>query len=342
MKTGFWLRGGNGKLAGATVYKDKSTGETIMREVVTPSNPKTEKQTIQRIIMHTAAYAYHVMKEICDHSFEGMKVGRDTMGYFIAQNVQLLREKVQASGLDFDNCMSFLPLGKKVWTGNNYQVSMGSLPRIYALANGGSGYAKIAAIETNTYQGVIDALGLKRGDQLTFMVIESNSTNEEDVYPEFSFSRVILDPLNADGSQAALSSAFVDDGAINLPSFRNEGSFDFAFDTCLKFRSATGKKVLAVAVIASRQASDDKWLRSTAYLDIYALTDWSLQECIDMAATGVQTDIYAPNPHYLNNSGEGGTQATDSEGGTGSDDNNGGGDDNGNDGPPPEGGGFGG
>jgi hypothetical protein len=333
----FGLRRGSTKshtfsvLNGQQITKDRVEGG---------KNPRTLNQMIQRCFVATIGQAYSALKVICDHSFEGMKVGRDTMGYFIAQNVQLLREKVQASGLDFDNCMSFLPLGKKVWTGNNYQVSMGSLPRIYALANGGSGYAKIAAIETNTYQGVIDALGLKRGDQLTFMVIESNSTNEEDMYPEFSFSRVILDPLNADGSQAALSSAFVDDGAINLPSFRNEGSFDFAFDTCLKFRSATGKKVLAVAVIASRQASDDKWLRSTAYLDIYALTDWSLQECIDMAATGVQTDIYAPNPHYLNNSGEGGTQTTDSEGG--SDDNNGGGDDNGNDGPPPEGGGFGG
>ena len=30
-KVGFWLKGGNGKLAGATVYK--SNGETVMREV---------------------------------------------------------------------------------------------------------------------------------------------------------------------------------------------------------------------------------------------------------------------------------------------------------------------
>lgn len=34
-KVGFWLKGANGKLAGATVYQ--SNGETIMREVVKPT-----------------------------------------------------------------------------------------------------------------------------------------------------------------------------------------------------------------------------------------------------------------------------------------------------------------
>ena len=63
MKTGFWLKGGKGKLAGATVYQQN--GETMMREVVSPTNPKTEKQIIQRIIMHTVMQSYSKMKEIC-------------------------------------------------------------------------------------------------------------------------------------------------------------------------------------------------------------------------------------------------------------------------------------
>ena len=81
MKTGFWLKGGKGKLAGATVYQQN--GETVMREVVSPTNPKTEKQIIQRIIMHTVMQAYSKMKEITDHSFEGFKKGQETMSYFI-------------------------------------------------------------------------------------------------------------------------------------------------------------------------------------------------------------------------------------------------------------------
>ena len=41
-KTGFWLKGANGKLAGATIYQ--SNGETIMREVVKGTDAKTTGQ----------------------------------------------------------------------------------------------------------------------------------------------------------------------------------------------------------------------------------------------------------------------------------------------------------
>lgn len=60
-KTGFWLKGANGKLAGATIYKQN--GETVMREVVTTSNPKTTPQLIQRIIMHTVMVAYSLKSQ---------------------------------------------------------------------------------------------------------------------------------------------------------------------------------------------------------------------------------------------------------------------------------------
>ncbi len=131
MKTGFWLKGGKGKLAGATVYQQN--GETVMREVVSPTNPKTEKQIIQRIVMHTVMQSYSKMKDICDHSFEGLKKGQPTMAYFMSQNVGFLRQKVaeqQAQGVAFDAMYNFVPLGLKGFTPNQYQVSMGSLPRV--------------------------------------------------------------------------------------------------------------------------------------------------------------------------------------------------------------------
>lgn len=45
-KAGFWLRGAHGKLAGSTVYQSKSG--TVIREIKTPSNPRTEAQMKQR------------------------------------------------------------------------------------------------------------------------------------------------------------------------------------------------------------------------------------------------------------------------------------------------------
>ena len=132
MKTGFWLRNGKGKLAGATVYQD-GNGNTVMREIVSPTNPKTQAQMVQRIIMHTVMQAYSKMKEICDHSFEGVKKGQDTMSLFMKENVQKCRAAVaemQAQGVAFINMYNFSLLGTKNFAANQYLVAMGSLPRV--------------------------------------------------------------------------------------------------------------------------------------------------------------------------------------------------------------------
>ena len=126
MKTGFWLRNGSGRLAGATVYKD-GNGNTVMREVVSPSNPKTQAQMVQRIIMHTVMQAYSKMKEICDHSFEGVKKGQDTMSLFMKENVQKCRAAVaemQAQGVAFINMYNFSLLGTKNFAANQYLVAI--------------------------------------------------------------------------------------------------------------------------------------------------------------------------------------------------------------------------
>lgn len=303
-----YLKGAKGKLAGATIYQ--SNGETLIREVVSPSNPKTEKQIIQRVIMHTVGQAYSLMSEICDHSFEGKKKGQECMSYFMQQNIAFARQQIatmQQAGTLFLNMYNFLPLGVKGFTPNQYQVAMGSLPMVTPVIRdeeSDAGY--IQGVGANTYAAVISALGLQRGDQLTFLVIDRPQPgNIQSV--RFSFARVILDPTNADYSQAPLSSAFVgENGKINLPSVRNEGNFSFEVNANgLKFVSRTAAAVVACAVIVSRQ-NGDKWMRSTSYLAYPAIEETSLQECIDAAESGVANQIYASNELYLNNAGEGG------------------------------------
>lgn len=323
-KTGFWLRNAKGKLAGATIYQQN--GETVMREVVSPSNPKTERQILQRIIMHTVMQSYSKMKEICDHSFEGIKKGQDTMAYFMKQNVQFAREKVaqmQADGTDFYDIYNFVPLGMKGYTPNQYQVAMGSLPSITAtLPNEDDAEINkvlIPAItkQNPTYQDVADALGLQRGDQLTFLIIKAAVNQNSFGQNEFMFARVILDPIDPETHlQLPMSTAFLASaGAINAPSFRNENSSNFAFaysstDNCLKFGSAASAKIGAACVIASRQYNSN-WLRSTTYMTYrgnFGQT-YSLGDCMDMAAQGANSTIYAPSEQYLNNAGTGGGQA---------------------------------
>ena len=334
-KVGFWLNGANGKLAGATLYKQN--GETVMREVVSPTNPKTEKQIIQRIIMHTVMQAYSKMKEICDHSFEGFKKGQATMSYFMSQNVGFAREKVasmQAQGVLFDNMYNFVPLGMKGFTPNQYQVSMGSLPQVVCnLRDDDEAKGFVTEIKTNTYEGVRAALGAERGDQLTFLMIDKNN-DASFGQCNFHFCRVILDPTNTDYSQAPMSTPFLDqNGKINLPSVRNEGNFTFSIDATngLSFTYNGSLTCAACAVILSRKMND-KWLRSTAYLTYQLTEEYSLGQCIAAAEQGTNATIYAAADAYLNNAGQGGGAGAEASSGDG---NNGGAGGNSNVSPDP-------
>lgn len=316
-KVGFWLKGANGKLAGATVYQ--SNGETLMREVVKPTDAKTTGQVLQRIVMHTVMSSYSLMKAICDHSFEGIKKGQDTMAYFLKQNVQFCREKIatmQAQGTSAYEMYNFMPLGRKGFTPNQYLISMGSLPQIQSyIIDDDTQHGYLAGFSANTYEDVINTLGLQRGDQVTFCIVVQSGPGL--MNNEFKYARVILDPTNADGTSAPLSSAFIVDGAINLPSARNEGNFYFEFNASnqIVFGVSAAEGGIANAVIASRKASDGSWMRSTSYMSYIngANDTYSLGMCLDMAKEGAANPIVTTNALYLNNAG---TNA--SEGGEGS------------------------
>lgn len=329
-KTGFWLKGATGKLAGTTMYKDPTTGETIMREIVSPSNPKTRAQNIQRIILSTVGGAYSIMKEICDHSFEGMKQGRETMSYFMKQNLQTCRDAVarmQNEGMSFYQMYNFTPIGRKDFSPNQYQISMGSLPAVEASVisketTPGSGinmkFGQVLAIKENTYQAVIDALGLQRGDQLTFVSV-SRFTAGSAVTSEFNFVRVILDPTSPeDYTQLPLSTEFLDaEGKINAPSIRNEGTEKaiFAIDSTNGLTFSISKRpgnltnVSACAVIVSRKVGDS-WNRSTAYLAYDGSYTYNMGQCLD-AIGRASAPVYTGSEQYLNNAGEGGGAAAE-------------------------------
>lgn len=316
-KTGFWLRGAKGKLAGTTMYKDPTTGETIMREVVTPSNPKTEAQLLQRIIMATIGSAYSLSKAITDHSFEGLKAGRETMSYFMKQNINFCREKIASmleEGLTYYDIFNFLKLGSKGFVPNQYQLSMGSLPQVDAslLAKNISAtelkrYGLVGGISENSYAAVINTLGLQRGDQLTFISVEQISVNDS----VFKYARVILDPTDPDTKlPLGLDVPFIgENGKINAPSVRNEGDFTFAVETSgVSFIPSVTRQpagITGCAVIVSRKVGDN-WNRSTSYLAYQEGIGYSLGECIDAAADGASVNLYTPNALYLNNAGQGG------------------------------------
>ena len=322
-KTGFWLRGAKGKLAGAALQKG-ANGETIIREVVTPNNPQTVAQMIQRTLMSTVGRAYSAMKEITDHSYEGYKKGQQTMAAFQQYNLRVLRDKVEkavADGVDLYELYAFNPIGSNLFVVNEYQIARGSLPVVTLTATDEDDAlpGALMALPENTYQSVIDTYGLQRGDQLTFVVINANQTDRGHT---FHFARVILDPTNEDGSQAALSTAFVSGGRINLPSVRNEGQFHTLSYADGQLKLNMGRTIAAAGCIVSRQNSDDTWRRSDARLVVMNPDNgYTLQESLDR---GGSAGISTLNSQYLNNAGQGSVlQSGSGNSGSGNSENSG-------------------
>lgn len=307
-KTGFWLKGAKGKVAGTTIYQ--SNGETVMR-VINRSikNPRSKAQLIQRIITKTVMKQYSAMKAICDHSFEGVTAGANSMARFATINNTLLRERIakaQQEGDAFSEMYNFIPLKTAKFIPAAVQLAEGSLPIVDV--TGVSDTAQTLAGITNTYQGVLSALGLERGDQLTFCTVEGY--DNADGY-RFDYVRVILDPREEDGSAAPLSTAFIgENNNIVKPSFRNEGSFFYLKVEAGHVNFAINiDSVVAAAVIVSRKVGNE-WLRSKAILKVdtggLGANNISLQEALDLAIQG--TEIYTDSERYLNNAGEGGPQ----------------------------------
>lgn len=132
-KVNLWLRGARGKFAGTSLSKG-ANGETIAREVVTPSNPNTEKQRFQRAIMATTLKAYSAFSELFDHSFQGKSKGSACQQEFMALNLTALRNSVaddmtsyNENGVLFSKLYTALVLPKSEYPAPNaYFISKGT------------------------------------------------------------------------------------------------------------------------------------------------------------------------------------------------------------------------
>lgn len=304
-KGNLFLGFGRGKVGDVVFYR--SNGEQITRSLNrNPKNPRSESQLLQRIIMGTVMQAYSKMKSITDHSFEGVQPGAATMSEFLRLNVDNLRARVASeieSGSGLEDIYAFTPMSTSQFAPNEYIVSRGTLPQVPCVIE--TTTAAIQSITENTYQAVIDAYGLQRGDQLTFLWSQGSNPART----EFYFCRVILDPRNLDGTEAPLTSAFVGaNNLVNLPNPRNEGQFGTLTysDSAIHF-GFNQQAITSAGVIVSRKVNGS-WLRSSCTLGWSAVNvamSWpSIGECIALVNEG---DITTVGQRYLNNAGKGKT-----------------------------------
>ncbi len=272
-------------------------GQQITKDrVYNVRNPKTEAQQIQRTLMNTVVQAYSLLKPICDHSFEGVQVGRRSMQEFVKRNANIMRSKLTAAGTAYGAVKAFCPIGRSYVAPNEFVVSDGSLPKVYANKD------MQLFIAANTYQGMLTEWNLKAGDQITILAL---SDFNGDGNPDFDYCRIILTPME-NGENAPLSSPFVDEnGMILSPNFRNENTSRFRFiyeNEALQIALAGDTDPVqpdAVAIIVSRKATDGTWLRSKAAFVLgSSVTGLTLDEAL---AADSDRSLDSLSALYLNN-----------------------------------------
>lgn len=324
-KGNMFLGMSRGSVGDVTFYRNRGNQVARARNRA-PMNPKTEAQTIQRMILATASKAYSRMKGIVDHSFQGVQYGGMSQSYFlkramedirnwVAQTISItgeypaaLRNPLAYRGLSF-------PLDAHQ-SGVGLLISEGTIPSVPAVLNtpeAGSdamvdhfgALINLGVDAIPTCQLVMNALGAQVGDQITVVALTDNHV--------FSASRyVIKSDATADELEESWPvSGDIDGGpfdpiktSLNGPEINvNEGGAQgVPGKITVRFRVSgnTFENLEAAAIIISRKVGD-VWQRSTQRLvwlsdaGDYTMTDVVAAEW--MAGTA---PINTVNPRYLN------------------------------------------
>lgn len=272
----------SGKLADVVLYRNAGAQVARLR-VRNPKNPRSEQQLIQRVIQSTTSKAYSLLQFICNHSFEGKQSKTENQSAFMRANVARDRYRVNVAPMGYRSLTSFNAREVIEPLANNYIVAQGSMPEI-SFNFEAAGFKSIATTAGgNSYQEIVDALGLQRGDQITFVVATGDAATA--TMTGLKVQRVILEPSSGD-----MSAIFIQDGKVNLPNEKNEGDIGaFTFgEGGLSLAVTDG---VAASVIASRYSAG-KWLRSNARMHSIAQSVKTLGEAVDSWKSAVSSNKY--------------------------------------------------
>lgn len=285
---------------------DDTTGRHVM-------NPKTAAQTLQRVLVKVVALAYAMLKTICNHSFEGVTNGFQCMNKFKKVNLKYLRERaatLQNSGQSLSQFYQFMPLQSDKWSPFAAIISLGHLSEVTVGIDAEGGHKAYVNTPSRTYADFVNSWGLQRGDQVTFVTVQKR----EGKY-EVNYARIVLNPRNADGSGAPMTTEIVNsEGEFPCSNWKNQLNFSsFEFDTDhFNFVLGRGGDVVAAGIIVSRKDRSGGWFRSNCQLVLNEAglgSDLcSLSEAVEKSYA--TADIDMESEFYLNNAGTGGTGAT--------------------------------
>ena len=284
---------------------------TLNRHV---KNPKTSAQTLQRVLMKVVSMAYVMLKYICNHSFEGVSNGFQCMNRFKKVNLKYLRERaatLQQYGQSLNQFYQFMPLQSEKWSPFAAIISQGQLPQVSVSIDAEGGHKARVNAPSRTYADFVKAWGLQRGDQLTFVTVQKREGNYE-----VTSARLALNPRNADGSGAPMTTEIVNSqGEFPCSNWKNRLNFlTFDFDTDhFNFVLGRGGDVVAAGIIVSRKDRSGGWFRSNCQLVLneagFGNDLCSLMQAVENSYGVNEIDI--ESEFYLNNAGSAGTGSTE-------------------------------
>ncbi|MBO4719214.1 MAG: hypothetical protein J5658_04995 [Prevotella sp.] len=296
------MYGAVGKFGNKTFYQ--RGGKTIARTITKPKNPKTESQSLGRVLLKAVNKTYSMMKEICNHSFEDYDNSFDCMNKFKRVNLKYLREHTTAlleSGQGLDHFYQFAPLQSMKWTPFAAIISEGHLPVVSVGIDASASHKAYVGSPGRTYADFVTAWGLQRGDLVTFITVQKR----ESKYAT-EIARIVLNPSNADGSDAPMSTEIVNsEGEFPCPDRMDQLNFStFAFDTDrFNFVLGRGGDVVAAGIIISREDMSGNWLRSNCQLMLneagFGSDLCSLAKAVEYSYK--TPEINVESEYYLNN-----------------------------------------
>ena len=276
----------SGKLADVVLYRNAGAQVARLR-VRKPRNPRTESQLIQRVIQSTNAKAYSVLQTICNHAFEGKTSKTQNQSEFMRLNVAADRYRVNVAPMGWQSLSNFNSRDMVEPLANNYIVASGSLPEMQFGGDGqlftiGDGLGLTA---DDTYQQVVDKLGLQRGDQITVFNVTVGDNAE---MSDLNAARIIMEPSDGDMTAKFLGTA----GAINKPNEKNEGNFTVAISEGVL--GVELKKTGGAGTVIISRYDNGKWLRTTSRMRVISRISNAptLGAAVDSWKSAVSSDKY--------------------------------------------------
>lgn len=268
-KSFFGLRRGSTKTLTFSVFNGKQVTKDRVESV---KNPRSLAQMVQRMCMATSSAAYAQMKEIVDHSFEGVTYGLNNMSEFIRQNTKEIKAAaLNPAGAQF----AFNPYQDRNLYGGAFIMSAGSASPIPDAAVGAESAdnEKLAVVFGTVQDGVSPtadslyaALGISVGEMCTICFIAKDDT---DATGKFGFVRL---KAKTSGAVALTTQNYTTyfDVESNLPLNVQSWSDGQAIFQVTISGFVDGGEVEYCAIHSVK--SNNGWLRSNAVMKVNGYT----------------------------------------------------------------------